>query len=127
MIVLGIAAWFVLLVLMLGIASLSLIYLERRELLARADALSLEAAFNLGDRYFVDGDLVPGGPDEVREVASSAVDETTRLADPTGIEDRAAVVSLSRTVRLPFVPESMPFSSVDIKVTSRSSLHHYDE
>lgn len=123
MLILGIGIWAFVCVLLAGSVALSIVALERRELVAQADSIALTVADDLNDELYYAGaqHYLSDGRDVV-VTAQRLTSGDTRIGDPTGVRNGMVVVTLSRSVPLAFVPEGMPFKNVRIESTSYAIL-----
>lgn len=128
MLLLGLGLWMVLVVLLGGLVSVSLLYVERRELLAQADAMALEIADDLSDAAYYQGgpdaDLGPSSQ-EAYEKALRIVPQGYEVAQPTGIEEGNVVVTLSTSPRIALVPDGFGTGTVRLSATSRAYLREH--
>ncbi len=121
--ILGLALWLVVCLLLMGTISVTLLSLERRELLAAADAIALEIADDIDDEAYYTGAVQsPPSSSHVRERAAQLLDPGTRAGEPTGLVGGVVVVSLAREVDLMFVPSGLSDSRVTVNVTSNARL-----
>ena len=123
MLILGIGLWAVVCALLAGTVALTLVALERRELLAQADSIALAVADDLSDqRYYAGEDMYFLDDPDVAAAARSLTPSGMEVSEPTGMSDDTVVVTLSQTVPLAFVPDSMPFSHIELDVTTHARL-----
>ncbi|MGO1590978.1 MAG: hypothetical protein ACTHW1_07615 [Ancrocorticia sp.] len=123
MLILGIGIWTVVCALLVGSVALAMVQLERRELVAQADAIALAVADDLSDElYYAGANSFPPSQETVVETASRMVPADVRVVHPTGVSDTAVEVTLSQTLPLAFVPDGMPLSEITVSVTSRAEL-----
>ena len=123
MLILGIGLWAVVCALLAGTVALTLVALERRELLAQADSIALAVADDLSDqRYYAGEELYFLDDPDVAAAARSLTPSGIEVSEPTGMSDDTVVVTLSQTVPLAFVPDSMPFSHIELDVTTHARL-----
>ncbi|MFT3945093.1 MAG: hypothetical protein QM705_14895 [Ancrocorticia sp.] len=121
--ILGLTLWLVACLLVMGTISLTLVSLERRELLATADAVALEIADDIDDdAYYAGAAQAPPSSAHVRTRAAQLLDPGTRVSEPSGLVDGVVVVSLTREVSLMFVPSGLSDSRVTVNVTSSAGL-----
>ncbi len=121
--ILGLTLWLVACLLVMGTISLTLVSLERRELLATADAVALEIADDIDDSaYYAGAAQAPPSSAHVRARAAQLLDPGTRVTEPSGLVGGAVVVSLTRDVNLMFVPSGLSDSRVTVNVTSSAQL-----
>lgn len=121
--VLGLTLWLVACLLLIGTISLTLLSLERRELLAAADAIALEIADDIDDEaYYTGAAQSPPSSAHVRARAAQLLGPGTRMAEPTGLVGGTVVVSLAREASLMFVPSGLSDSRVTVNVTSSAQL-----
>ena len=126
----------VVLALVLVVTEATSVHLARHRLLAVADSAALDAADALdAARFYSLGGAGP--PDRVVALSDASVRESVaaylaasrepaalgevRVADPTGSPDGAtAEVSLTASVRLPFVSAVLSRDAVTVRVTARA-------
>ena len=84
--VLGLTLWLVACLLLMGTISIALLSMERRELIAAADAIALEIADDIDDEaYYTGAAEAPPSSAHVRERAAQLLDQGTRVVQPTGL------------------------------------------
>ena len=121
--VLGLTLWLVACLLLMGTISIALLSMERRELIAAADAIALEIADDIDDEaYYTGAAEAPPSSAHVRERAAQLLDQGTRVVQPTGLVGGVVVVSLAREVSLMFVPRGVSDSRITVNVTSSAQL-----
>ena len=141
--VLGLGLWLVACLLLFGTISVTLVALERRELFAQADTMALEIADDLDEAAYYGGASADsfatdsfranthastGGSDfapssvQVQRRARELLGPQVRLAEPTGVDNGAVVVTLAKDVSIAFLPSGSGISGITIDVTSRAQL-----
>lgn len=121
LIVMGLGLWVVVISLILIITSAIHVHTVRRDLLNHGDALALELAQEISDESYYAGqglDLRPAAP------ASGTIVVGDQTATYTAyVSGDAVVVSVTGTVRLPFIPDMLAApGAVELTVTSSAEL-----
>ncbi len=131
--ILGLSLWLVACLLLFGTISVTLLALERRELVAQSDSIALDIADDLDDAAYYGGaqntesgvgtetSFAPTSA-HVRRQARELLGPRTRLSEPTGMEGGTVVVTLEKEVDLAFVPSGTEISRITIDVTSRAQV-----
>lgn len=119
----------VLLALVFVVVSVSAVHIERKQLLAMADAAAADAAGRISEEEYYLGEH-PGQirltDESVRAAAADYVGRfrtqlgvaSAQLAEPTGTPDgRTAQVSLTATAQIPLVPALIPSIDGGVRLT----------
>lgn len=130
LIILGLGLWVFVLGLVVIVISALHLHNERRDLLARADALALDLAQSFSDMsYYAGGSDQPltYSAAEVRAQALRLVSaegyEDVSIAEPTGVAGDGVAVTLEATAELLFIPGLVEIGPhVVLHATSYASL-----
>ncbi|WP_216378295.1 hypothetical protein [Arcanobacterium phocae] len=124
LLVLGIAIWVFIMMLVLIIGAGVHLHNERKDLLAHADATALALVNEISDSQYYTGQAISYDEQEILTQARARVASTVdKLSHPTGVAGDNVVITLCRTVEVPFVPRILSaFQSVEMCATSSARL-----
>ncbi|WP_216395471.1 hypothetical protein [Arcanobacterium phocae] len=129
LLVLGLGIWMFVMMLVLIIGASVHLHNERKDLLAHTDASALALVNEISDNQYYTGQAISYDEQEIVTQARARVASTAdKLSHPTGVVGDNVVITLCRTVEVPFVPRILSmFQSVEMCATSSARLRIEEE